>query len=167
MRDGGEVLELSRGVFRRADAPVPDLPDLLALAYRVPAGVVCLLSAASAHELTDEIPVAVQLAVPRGQRPPRIDHPPTEIFRFAAATFKQGVVSVTAAPGEQVPIYGPARTVVDLMRLRHRIGEAVALGALRRYLRRGDARPGELIGLARTLDVLGPVRTALDVASAQ
>jgi hypothetical protein len=125
------------------------------------------VSALAVHDLTDEIPAAVQLAIPRSRRPPQIDHPPTEVFRFAAATFELGLSSVEAAPGEPVRIYNAERTVVDLMRLRHRLGEPLALGALRRYLRRTGTRPGELLILARALDVYGPVRTALDIASAE
>ncbi|WP_408649980.1 type IV toxin-antitoxin system AbiEi family antitoxin domain-containing protein [Jatrophihabitans sp.] len=41
-RDDGQVIELSRGVFRRADAPPASYPDLLAVAYRSPAAIVCL-----------------------------------------------------------------------------------------------------------------------------
>jgi hypothetical protein len=166
MRDTGELIELSRGVFRQADAPTPSLPDLLAVAHRVTTGIVCCVSALVVHDLTDEIPSAVQIAIPRQQRPPRIDHPPTEVFRFAGATFELGLSSVEAAPGEDVRVYSAERAVVDLMRLRHRLGEPLALGALRRYLRRRNARPGELLSLARALDVLGPVRTAVDVVSA-
>ncbi|MGH3932579.1 MAG: type IV toxin-antitoxin system AbiEi family antitoxin domain-containing protein, partial [Pseudonocardiaceae bacterium] len=136
LRDEGELLELSRGVFRRADAPAPTLPDLLAVSYRTPVGVVCCISALIVHDLTDEIPTAVQIAVPRQNRPPRISHPPTEVFRFATATFELGLSTVAAAPGERIRIYSAERTVVDLMRLRHRLGEPLALGALRRYLRR-------------------------------
>ena len=55
---------------------------------------------------------------------------------------------------------------MDLMRLRSKIGESVAHIALRRYLARRDARVGELIDLARALDVLGPVRAAVDVLTA-
>ena len=55
------------------------------------------------------------------------------------------------------------QTVVDLMRLRRRVGEPAALIALRRYVSRQTARPGELLELARALDVLGPTRAALDV----
>jgi hypothetical protein len=57
--------------------------------------------------------------------------------------------------------------VVDLMRLRHRLGEPLALSSLRRYLHRRDARPGELLSLARPLGVFGPMRAALDVVSAE
>jgi predicted transcriptional regulator of viral defense system len=167
MRDTGDLIELSRGVFRHADAPTPHWADLLAVAYRAPVGIVCCVSALVVHDLTDEIPATVQIAVPRPHRPPRISHPPTEVFRFAAATFNLGLAAVEAAPGERIRIYNSERTVVDLMRLRHRLGEPLALGALRRYLRRRDARPGELLALARPLGVFGPVRAALDVASAE
>ena len=167
LRDNGDVLELSRGVFRRVDAPVASLPDLLAVAYRVPTAIVCCVSALVVHNLTDELPVTVQIAVPRHQRPPHIEYPPTEVFRFDSATFDLGLSSVAAAPDEYVRIYSAERTIVDLMRLRQRLGEPLAYTALRRYLRRRDARPGELLSLARALDVLGPMRTALDLGSAE
>lgn len=167
MRDDGVLIELSRGVFRQADAPVPSWPDLLAVAYRAPNAIVCCVSALVVHDLTDEIPIAVQLALPRSHRAPRIDHPPTEVFRFASATFELGLSALEAAPGENVRVYSAERTVVDLMRLRHRLGEPLALAALRRYLRRRDGRPGELLAFARSLGVFGPVRAAIDVASAE
>ena len=166
-RDDGDLVELSRGVFRQADAPAPHWPDLLAVAYRSPVAVVCCVSALVVHDLTDEIPAAVQIAVPRPNRPPRIDHPPTEVFRFAENSFELGVSTVEAAPGENVRVYSPERTVVDVMRLRHRLGEPLALSALRRYLRRGEARPGRLLTFARDMGVFGPVRAAVDVVSAE
>jgi predicted transcriptional regulator of viral defense system len=165
-RDAGQTVELSRGVFRRADAPTPTYPDLLAVAHRAPVAVVCLVSAASVWDLTDEIPSMVHIAVPRGTRPPQICVPPVVVSRFDPATFALGLSHIDAARGEPVRIYSPTRTVIDLMRLRHRIGEPLALAALRRYLATPGARRGELVELARTLGVLGPVRSALDVLEA-
>ncbi|KJK48050.1 hypothetical protein UK23_18175 [Lentzea aerocolonigenes] len=166
-RDEGELLELSRGVFRKADAPAPTWPDLLAVSMRAPLAVVCCVSSAEVHDLTDEIPREIQIAVQRGQRPPRIDYPPTEVFRFGATTFHLGLTEVEAAPGETVRIYDPERTVVDLMRLRGRLGEPLALSALRRYLLRRGARPGQVLAFARELGVLGPVRAAVDAVIAE
>jgi hypothetical protein len=165
-RDAGLILELSHGVFRRADAAPASFPDLLAVAYRNSTAITCLVSAAAVHDLTDEIPAAVQIAVPRTSRPPKISFPPTAVFRFEPSSFELGLTSLEAAPGEYVRIYDPTRTVVDLMRLRHRVGEPTALAALHRYLRRRDSRPAELLELAATLRVHGPVLHALDVASA-
>jgi predicted transcriptional regulator of viral defense system len=166
LRDQGDLNELSRGVFRRADAPVPRYPDLLAVARRVPQAVVCLTSALALHDLTDDIPTAVHIAVPRTARPPRIDHPPTEVSRFDVATFELGVEWVEAADGESVRVYSASRTVVDVFRLRARLGEATAFMALRRYLAQRNARVGELLEFARALHVAGPLRAALDVLTA-
>ena len=166
-RDTGEIVELSRGVFRRADAPLAAHPDLLAVSYRVPRAIVCCVSAAVVHDLTDEQPVRVQVAVPNGTHPPRIDHPPTRVFRFHPRTFELGLTSTEAASGEPVRVYDAARTVVDLMRLRHRLGESIAHAALNRYMIQPDGRPALLLEYARELGVLGPMRRALDVVSAR
>jgi hypothetical protein len=100
-RDGGELVELSRGVFRRADAPAAAYPDLLAVSLRAPRAMVCLLSAAAVHDLTDEIPTAVQIAVPRRTWPPKLDHPPVEVFVWDPLTFGLGLDAVEVAPGSR------------------------------------------------------------------
>lgn len=165
-RDAGEIVELSRGVFRRGNAPLASYPDALAVAYRAPRAIVCCLSAAAVHELTDELVAAVQIAVPKRSHVPSITHPPTTVFRFDADTFTLGLTGFEAAPAERVRIYDATRTVVDLMRLRHRLGEPVAYTTLRRYLGRPGARPPLLLDYAEQLGVFGPVRAALDIASA-
>lgn len=93
--------ELSRGVFRRADAPAAAHLDLLAVLLRAPRAVVCLLSAAAVHDLTDEIPMAVQIAVPFRTWPPKLDHPPVEVFVRDPATFELGLDSAEVALGER------------------------------------------------------------------
>lgn len=166
-RDNGLTAELSRRGFRRADAPPASHPDLLAVSRRAPRAALCLLSAAAAvHGLTDELPRAVQIAVPRGTGRPQIAYPSVEMFTFAATTFDLGMERAEVAQDETVRLTGPARTVVDLTRMRRRIGEPLALIALRRYLTRPGGRPAALIDLARPLDVLGPVRAAVDVVEA-
>jgi hypothetical protein len=132
LRDEGEIVELSRGVFRRADAPAATWPDLLAVQARSP----------------------------------QISYPPTQVLRFDAPTFELGLTQVEAAPDENVRVYDPARTVVDLFRLRHRFGEATANGALRTHLRTRAADPARLLDIADKLGVFGPVRAATDVVLA-
>ena len=163
----GDLLELSRDVYRRADAPVPTMPDLLAVAHRVPNGIVCCVSALQVYDLTDAIPSAVQIGLPRKQRKYHVAYPPTEVFRFNQDTFEVDLSFVEVAPGEHARIYSAERTVVDVIRLRKQLGEPLALDALRRYLRRPNARPNALLSLARTLNIFGPLRAALDTANAE
>lgn len=63
MRDEGVIDELGRGVFRKATAPECRV-DLLAVALRVPSAVVCPHTALSLHDLIDDIPIKVHIAVP-------------------------------------------------------------------------------------------------------
>ena len=166
-RDTGDIVELSRGVFRNTDAPLPAYPDLLAVTMRAPRAIVCALSAAIVHELTDVAPHEVQVAVPAGTHVSKITYPPTRVLRFDPATHHLGLTTVEAAPGEPIPIYDPSRTVVDLIRLRHRFGHEVAFSALNRYLARPDARRHDVYAYAQALRVKVLTLTALDVASAQ
>jgi hypothetical protein len=53
--------------------------------------------------------------------------------------------------------------VVDAVRMRGRVGTDVAYEALRRYLRRPGASPGDLLRLARRLRAGGPMSDALEV----
>lgn len=166
-RDDGVVIELSRGVFRRADAPEPSFPDLLAVGIRAPRAIVCCVSAAVVHGLSDEMEPAVQIAVSSAHNMVRIGYPPTTVFRFDAETFELGLSRVEAAPGEFIRIYDPARTVVDLIRLRHRLGEPMAYTVLNRFLDLPDSRRARLLEYAEALGVAGPVGRALDIAGAR
>ncbi len=166
-RDAGRIVELSRGVFRRADAPPASYPDIIAVSYRSPRAIVCCVSAAAVHDLTDEMPATVQIAVPKRAHSPAIDYPPVTVLRFGEATFELGLTSFDAGPGESVRIYDSARTVVDLMRFRSRFGEPIANSALHRYLAAPGARPALLLEYAAALRTFGPMRAALDVAMAR
>lgn len=163
LRDEGALIELSRGVFRFADAEINPYLDLVAVSKRSPRGTICLNSALSFWDLTDEVPSEVHLAVPRGSRPPSIDYPPTRVHVFAARTFDLGRERIRLDSGEDINIYSPERSVVDAMRLRGQVGADVAYEALRRYLRRSGSSPGDLLRLARRLRAGGPMSDALEV----
>jgi hypothetical protein len=163
LRDAGEVVELSRGLFRFADVGGITGIDLLAVSRRAPRGMICLVSALAHWDLTDEIPAAVDLAVPRGSGRPSIDYPPTRVHVFDAPTFHLGRERVALGDGEEIWISSRERTIVDVFRFRNRIGTDLAYGALRDYLGRPGSRPGELMRLAQELRVGGPLRQATDV----
>jgi predicted transcriptional regulator of viral defense system len=163
LRDEGFLVELSRGLFRLADAEMSPYLDLVAVSRRGPQGTICLNSALSFWDLTDEVPAEVHLAVPRGFHRPIIDYPPVRVHVFAADTFDLGRERVHLESGEEINIYSPERSVVDAMRLRGQVGADVAYEALRRYLRRPGASSGDLLRLARRLKVGGPVSDALEV----
>lgn len=163
LRARGEIVSVGRGVFRRAAAPISSKADLAIACARIPHGVICLNSALAYWDLSDELPAAVHVAVPRGAHRPRVEHPAVEIHVFAAATFSLERRQEITETGEPLSIYSPERAVVDSMRLAHRVGRDLALQALNRYLRRPDAQPPRLLAIARQLGGQRRLAEALEV----
>ncbi|MBI1303532.1 MAG: transcriptional regulator [Phycisphaera sp.] len=136
--DDGTVLKLDRGVYQLADA-APAEPDLAIVARKVPQAVLCLVSALAHHRLTTQIPHAVDLAVPRGFKDRKLEHPPVRFYRFGDASLSAGVERIKVA-GRELRVYSAAKTVADCFKFRNKIGKDIAIEALRTYLRRKDAK---------------------------
>ncbi|MGI8793114.1 MAG: type IV toxin-antitoxin system AbiEi family antitoxin domain-containing protein [Acidimicrobiales bacterium] len=165
LRDGGELLELSRGLFQLAESAGTGHADFVAVCARASNGMICLNSALSHWDLSDEIPTQIHLAVPEGSHRPTITHPPTRVHVFRAATFGLGRIELREEHGERFWISDRERTIVDSFRLRHLLGTDVANGALRRYLA-DRPQPGRVAELARALRVWGPLAGVMRVLQA-
>ena len=160
--DTGALLHLGRGLYRKADAPFVDV-DFLEIAHRSPDATLCLLTALSRHELTDQIPRRIDVALPRTRRPPQV-RAPVQWHRFDERTFTVGRGGLTVEAGISLGIYSPERCIVDAFRLRHMEGEELAVEALRRWLRRPGSTPAALLGLARAFPKAEPaLRDALRI----
>ena len=150
LRDAGELICISRGVYQLTDAgDLPSAsPEYLAIKSRVPRGVLCTISALYHHELTTEIPSVVHLGIGRNNAIPRIDYPSTEIYRMPEAVLCHGIQSLTIN-GVTMRIFTPEKTLADCFKYRKRLGVVVGIEGLRRYLQRSDAKPSAVLAMAR------------------
>jgi predicted transcriptional regulator of viral defense system len=146
-RDQGVIEQIGRGLYRWADAAGTD-SDLLEVAYRTPRATLCLTTALARHGLSDAIADRIDIAIPRGMRIPAL-RPVFNIHVFARSTFELGRHTIDIGDSFKVGLYSPERTLVDVIRLRHREGSEVAWEALRRWLRRRGAKPAVLIEMAK------------------
>jgi predicted transcriptional regulator of viral defense system len=162
MRDQGVIEALSRGLYRLRELEPLGRPDVVAVALRIPEGVICLISALAIHELTTQIPHAVHVAIERDRRKPaRIDHPPIEVYRFSGAAFREGI-EIQAMDGVPVRIYDPEKSVADVFKYRNKLGLDVALEALRRWSERRRRSPEKLLAHARNCRVERVIRPYLE-----
>lgn len=152
LRDGGELEQLSRGVYRLTELPPPGEPDLMAVAARIPKAIVCLISALHIHGLTTEIPHEVSIALPPGSKRPEVDYPPIRVFWFSGGSYTTGV-EVRDMDGVPVKIYNTAKTLADCFKFRNKVGIDVAVEALRTGLEEQRVRPAEIIEYARVCRV--------------
>lgn len=161
LRDSGFLERLERGLYRLAELPEIGDPDLVTVALKVPAGVVCLISALAHHELTTQIPHEVSVALPRHSEPPRLSAPPIRVYWFSAAAMAAGV-QVHVIDGVHVRIFSPEKTLADCFKYRNKLGVDVATEALRLYLKRGRANLDDLTRYAKIDRVQNVMRPYLE-----
>jgi predicted transcriptional regulator of viral defense system len=158
-----QVIRPARGLYQLADAPVEARHTLAEAAVLVPKGVICLLSALQFHALTLQMPSAVWMAIARTTWRPTLAYPPIRFVRFSGPALTEGVQRHLIETIE-VPVYSPAKTIVDCFRYRHKIGLDLALEGLREGLRRRCCTPDQLwryAQIARVWSVMRPYVEAM------
>lgn len=164
MRSDGEVIRLARGLYQLPDAPLDANHSLAEAAKRVPKGVVCLTSALAFHELTDQLPRSVWMAIGKNDWSPQ-DEPAMRIVRFTDALLAEDV-KTTSIEGVPVKVFGVAKTIADCFRHRRSVGQSVALEGLQEALRQRKATPAEIARSAASGGVSTIVRPYLEALTA-
>ena len=158
--DNGCIIALSRGLYRKRDWLGDE--DLIEIAVKAPHATLCLRSALSRHDLIDDIPAEIDVAIPRGSWTPETTAP-TRWRHFDPDTFEIGRDQLDVGGGRSIGIYSAERSIIDAFRMRHLEGSDLANEALKRWLRRGW-QPSELLGLARSFPrALTALRETLEI----
>lgn len=173
MREGGDIVQLSRGLYQLPGAPTDVHHALVEAAKRVPRGIICLTSALAFHELTDTIPSRVWVAIGSRDWKPRAVSLPMQFVRFRPNVFNSGI-ETHVIDGVAVRIYNPAKTVVDLFRYRQTAGKRykkspglnLALEGLSEALRQRRATPAEIARYAEEGGAWKTVRPYLEAMTA-
>lgn len=101
MRDAGLIEKIGPGLYIAGTGMQADL-DLLEASYKAPLATICLTSALARHELIDEIPSTIDLALPRGKTPPQLSAPVTwHIFDKATFDIGRSTVLIEGAEGRR------------------------------------------------------------------
>ena len=161
----GLLTRVSRGLYQLTDADITAPHNLAEVAKLVPKGVICLVSALQFHELTLQTPSRVWLAIGPKARKPKIEYPPTRVVRFAKHALSLGV-GIHTIDGVSVPVFNPAKTVVDCFRFRKHVGFDVVLEGLHNVMRSGKAKPAEIVQYARDTRIWSVLRPYLETVVA-
>ena len=158
----GRLDRIARGIYLPAEATAADWDQLEAATRRSDA-TICLTSALAYHDLTDTIPTALDIAIPRGSRTPASTGA-IAWHQFDQATFEIGRDEIPIPGSDQtIGIYSPERSIADAFRMRGAQGYELARDALREWLRRGG-KPARLIEIASRLPrARSPILHALDM----
>ena len=123
----------TRGVYRLAILAPLSNPDLIQVSIRVPSSVVFLISALAFHHLTTQIPNRVYIALPKNVLPPRMDYSPMKVYRLSNKTYSTGI-EAHILDGVTVRVYSREKTISDCFKFRNKVGEDIAIQALKDYV---------------------------------
>jgi predicted transcriptional regulator of viral defense system len=144
----GRVERIAWGLYRLTSSSLSPHPDFIITCLQAPKGVICLLSALSFHEATNEIPRSVNIAIPYGARANKIIYPPVKFYRFSPKAWKAGVEEHEIG-GHRIRIYSLAKTIADCFKFRNKIGVDIARDALKTSIAEKGIKPTEIINFAK------------------
>jgi predicted transcriptional regulator of viral defense system len=162
--EAGLLTRQSRGLYTAAGHSPTAQHTLAQVAKRVPAGVLCLLTALRIHGLTTQSPADVWLALPEKARRPQLEYPRLRIARFSGKALTEGVEK-RRVEGVTLRIYSPAKTVADCFKYRNKIGIDIAVEALRDFSRKYRGGATDLAHFARICRVGRIMQPYLDAIS--
>jgi hypothetical protein len=158
----GALLKLCPGVFRPYSAQDPENMDHFLLFAQCPKAVICLVSALSVHELTDEIPSEIHVSIPSRSRIPELHWPPVKFHQYSQESFLEGIEERELG-GAMIRIYSKEKSIADCFKFADQIGRDVALEALKRYIGAGGCDIDLLLKCARTCRVEKKIHPYLEV----
>lgn len=156
----GKLVEISRGLYRKADWLGDE--DLTEISAKADAATLCLRSSLVRHDLIDDIPAEIDVAIPRGAWTPKTVAP-VRWRHFDIRTFHIGRDLLEIDGGGTIGIYNSERSIIDAFRLRHIEGPELGNEALKAWLRRGG-QAALLMEMSRSFPrTQGALRGTLEV----
>ena len=158
----GVLRKLNKKFYKNTDYQGEESDFYYAYAY-VPAGVICLMSAAVYYNLTTYRPDSVDVAIERKARVSTLpDWPEVNLYYYTNDRFELGIETI-ADGKNQFRIYDIEKTLVDIVFYREKVGMEEMKEVLVNYLRRKDRNLNRLIRYAELMKCGDVMKNYLEV----
>jgi len=110
--------------------------------------IICLNSALQYYNLSTINPYIIYVAVPHNTASFNIDYPPIKVFYYSDSIYPIEINEINT-DNNLFRIYSIEKTICDSFRYRNRLGEDIALEALKNYIKRKDSDLVKLMMIAK------------------
>ena len=147
----GKIDRIKRGLYRLPpDQLVQDEKftfEYFDAAVAVPKGIFCLSTALYHHGLTTTNPSVLEMAILPTQRNARLFNVAIRFYRFQKMYYQYDIEEIHTDLFP-VKIYGKEKSVCDVIRMRHLVGEDIAMEGLNSYIKQKDKDVNKLLKTA-------------------
>lgn len=126
--------------------------SLISVCRAEPNVVICLISALDYYEMTDFNPGEIYYAIPHSKKKKNFIQPPVKPFFFRNRFYNPGIDIIETKYGS-IKIYSKEKTVCDMFRYRNKLGEDLAIEALKNYLKQKEKSIAKLVTFAEICQV--------------
>jgi len=155
------IEKVKPGLYKLVDMPMLANQGMIDICMAMPKAIVCLHSALSYHDLTTTVPKQVMIALPRKEKPSKINYPPVQVFYFSETNYESGEMEEKTSSGI-FKIYTIEKTIVDCFRYRNKLGVDVAREGLKNYLKKPNYNLTKLIQHSKSGRIYKIIRPYLD-----
>ena len=160
----GRIERIKRGLYR---LPPEELlqdqtftHDYFDAAMAVPKGVFCLKTGLYYYGLTTYNPTQFDMAIPPTNRSAKILTAAVRFYRFKEPFYSNHIEHIKTSLFP-IKMYNKERTVCDVVRMRHIVGEDIAMEGLNAYLKQQKKDINQLLSMARFCKVKHIVEPAV------
>lgn len=153
----GDLYRVARGVYVPVGGSTSEFLDYELAASVAPQGVFTLVSALRLHNLTDENPMRMTMAIPAKSHAPKSTLPIDYVYMKDELLGED--VETRASRGTEFRVFSIERTIVECFKARGKIGVDVAVRALREAAQKkliDVARLGRIMATCRMKKVMTP-----------
>lgn len=143
--ESGKIEKLRTGLYKILEIANKDYYQEMTLIY--PKAIICLNSAASYYNLTDQIPAEMHLAVAQKTKMKILSYPPVQLHYWSEKMIKQHQVN-----SKEVQIFTLERTVCDIIRTYRNTDLELVKDVTRNYI---NLQNKDFDLLLRTADEIG------------
>lgn len=138
--DDGILDKIKAGLYRLSNLEYPPNVNIgfVDVTKAIPGSVICLISALSYYGLTTFNPPHIYVAIPNKRSASKILFPPVKFFYFRDRFYSPGIETIATLYGN-INIYGKEKSICDMFRYRNKLGEDIAIEALKNYIREKSA----------------------------
>lgn len=137
--ENGIIEKIKPGLYKLVNYEHDENESFVEVCHANKRAVICMLSAASYYELTTFNPSEIYVAVPNNTDKFVLRYPPIKVYYFADSYYSPGIEILQTKSGI-VRIYNKEKTIGDLFRYINKIGEDIAVEALKKYLQNQKER---------------------------
>jgi len=149
------------GLYQLPDSELDAHESLIEVALRAPNAVICQFSALAFHDLTDQLPRKVWIAIGAKEWAPKIDYPRIRVVRFREPYLSGGIEDRNIG-GAPVRVYSVPKSFADAFRNKRLVDRSVAIESLKSALDQRKASPTAIAESAKRFGAWSQMRPYLE-----